>query len=128
MRAVLDAGVDHLSAYSLIIEPGTRMAAQVKRGEIAAPDDDVAAHRYEIIDNLAREHGLEWYEVSNWAKPGGECQHNLGYWRGGDWWAVGPVRTGTSVVSRGFAGGTSSTREPMRTRSTQDVHRSPAGS
>jgi oxygen-independent coproporphyrinogen-3 oxidase len=90
VRAVLDAGVDHLSAYSLIIEPGTRMAAQVKRGEITAPDDDVAAHRYEIVDSLARDYGLEWYEVSNWAKPGGECQHNLGYWRGGDWWAIGP--------------------------------------
>ncbi len=89
-RAVLDAGVDHLSAYSLIIEPGTRMAARVNRGELPAPDDDVAAHRYEIIDTLARDHGLEWYEVSNWAKPGGECQHNLGYWRGGDWWAIGP--------------------------------------
>lgn len=90
VRAVLDAGVDHLSAYSLIIEPGTRMAQQVSRGEIAAPDDDIAADRYAIIDRLAREHGMQWYEVSNWSKPGGECRHNLGYWRGGDWWAIGP--------------------------------------
>lgn len=90
VRAVLDAGVDHLSAYSLIVEPGTRLAQRVRRGEVLAPDDDVAAERYAVIDHVAREAGLEWYEVSNWARPGGECRHNLGYWRGGDWWAVGP--------------------------------------
>ena len=90
VRAVLDAGVDHLSAYSLIVEPGTRMAQQVKRGEIPAPDDDIAAQRYGILDQLASDYGLQWYEVSNWAKPGGACRHNLGYWRGGDWWAIGP--------------------------------------
>lgn len=90
VNAVLDAGVDHLSAYSLIVEPGTRLAQRVRRGEIAAPDDDVAAERYALIDQVARDRGLEWYEVSNWARPGGECRHNLGYWRGGDWWAIGP--------------------------------------
>jgi putative oxygen-independent coproporphyrinogen III oxidase len=90
VRAVVDAGVDHLSAYSLIIEPGTRMAHQVRSGVLPAPDDDIAAHRYAIIDSLARAHSMEWYEVSNWAKPGGACRHNLGYWRGGDWWAIGP--------------------------------------
>lgn len=90
VRAVLEAGVDHLSAYSLIVEPGTRLAQRVHRGEVPAPDDDVAAERYALIDHIAREAGLEWYEVSNWARPGGECRHNLGYWRGGDWWAIGP--------------------------------------
>lgn len=87
---VLDAGIDHLSAYSLIVEPGTRLARQVARGELPAPDDDVAADRYAIVDAAARAAGMEWYEVSNWALPGGECRHNLGYWRGSDWWGAGP--------------------------------------
>jgi oxygen-independent coproporphyrinogen-3 oxidase len=90
VRGVLDAGVDHLSAYSLIVEEGTRLAARVRRGQIDDVDDDVAAERYVIVDTLAREAGLEWYEVSNWARPGGECHHNLGYWRDGDWWGAGP--------------------------------------
>ena len=90
VRAVLDAGVDHLSAYSLIVEEGTRMAARVRRGEIPRPDDDVAAERYVIVDDLASRAGLEWYEVSNWARPGSECRHNLGYWANADWWGAGP--------------------------------------
>jgi oxygen-independent coproporphyrinogen-3 oxidase len=87
---VLDAGVDHVSAYSLIVEQGTPLARKVARGEIAAPDDDVAASRYELVDAVLRGAGFDWYEVSNWAKPGGECRHNLAYWRGTDWWGVGP--------------------------------------
>lgn len=90
VRAVLDAGVDHVSAYSLIVEEGTRLAARVRRGELPAPDDDVAAERYRIIDSMASGAGLEWYEVSNWARPGSECQHNLGYWSDSDWWGAGP--------------------------------------
>lgn len=84
------AEVDHVSAYSLIVEDGTRLAAQVRRGELPMPDDDVAAARYEIIDDVLTAAGLDWYEVSNWAKPGSECRHNLGYWRNHDWWGVGP--------------------------------------
>lgn len=90
VAAVLDAGVDHLSAYSLIVEDGTRLAARVRRGELPAPDDDVAADRYRIIDAMASAAGLEWYEVSNWARPGSECRHNLGYWTDADWWGAGP--------------------------------------
>ncbi len=90
VAAVLDAGVDHLSAYSLIVEDGTRLAARVRRGELPAPDDDVAADRYRIIDAMASAAGLEWYEVSNWARPGSECRHNLGYWSDADWWGAGP--------------------------------------
>ena len=89
-RAVLDAGVDHVSAYSLIVEEGTRLAARVRRGELPAPDDDVAAERYRLIDSMASGAGLEWYEVSNWARPGSECRHNLGYWSDSDWWGAGP--------------------------------------
>jgi oxygen-independent coproporphyrinogen-3 oxidase len=87
---VLASGADHISAYSLIVEPGTRLAAQVRRGEVASPDDDIAAQRYRIIDETVRAAGFEWYEVSNWAKPGGHCRHNLVYWRNHDWWGVGP--------------------------------------
>ncbi len=87
---VLDAGVDHVSAYSLIVEDGTALARRVARGEIAEPDDDVAAERYELIDDRLSGSGLRWYEVSNWSTPGGECRHNLAYWRNRDWWGVGP--------------------------------------
>ena len=90
VAAVLGAGVDHLSAYSLIVEDGTRLAARVRRGDLPAPDDDVAADRYRIIDAMASAAGLEWYEVSNWARPGSECRHNLGYWNDADWWGAGP--------------------------------------
>ena len=90
VQAVLDAQVDHLSAYSLIVEEGTRLAARVKRGELPAPDDDVAADRYRLIDAMASSAGLAWYEVSNWARPGSECRHNLGYWNDADWWGAGP--------------------------------------
>lgn len=87
---VLDSGVDHVSAYSLIVEEGTPLARRVRRGEIATPDDDVAAERYVIVDEALASAGMDWYEVSNWARPGGECRHNLGYWRDADWWGVGP--------------------------------------
>jgi oxygen-independent coproporphyrinogen-3 oxidase len=84
------ADVDHVSAYSLIVEPGTRLATRVARGEIPNPSDDVAAHRYELIDEKLHTLGMTWYEVSNWAKPGGECLHNIAYWRNQDWLGIGP--------------------------------------
>ncbi|MCF7547790.1 radical SAM family heme chaperone HemW [Pseudonocardia sp. WMMC193] len=91
VEAVLSAGVDHVSAYSLIVEDGTAMARKVARGELPAPDDDVAAERYELIDDLLSAAGLRWYEVSNWASSAeARCRHNLGYWLDGDWWGVGP--------------------------------------
>jgi oxygen-independent coproporphyrinogen-3 oxidase len=88
--AAIDAGVDHVSAYALVVEAGTALARRVRRGELAAPDDDVLAHRYEIADALLRAAGFDWYEVSNWSRPGGQCRHNLGYWDGGQWWGAGP--------------------------------------
>ena len=90
LNEVLDAGVDHVSAYSLIVEPGTALARRVQRGEVPMPDDDIAADRYELIDERLSAHGLEWYEVSNWALPGGECRHNIAYWRNDSWWGIGP--------------------------------------
>jgi putative oxygen-independent coproporphyrinogen III oxidase len=88
--AAVDAGVDHVSAYALVVEDGTALARRVRRGEVATPDDDVLANRYELLDGRLADAGLEWYEVSNWSRPGGECRHNLGYWNGGEWWGAGP--------------------------------------
>ena len=81
---------DHVSAYALVVEAGTRLARQVRRGEVTAPDDDVLAGRYELADRMLRAAGYDWYEVSNWSRPGAQCRHNLGYWRDGSWWGVGP--------------------------------------
>ncbi|HXY63953.1 MAG TPA: radical SAM family heme chaperone HemW [Mycobacterium sp.] len=88
--AAIDAEVDHVSAYALVVEEGTALARRVRRGEIAAPDDDVLAHRYELVDEQLSTAGFEWYEVSNWSRPGGQCRHNTGYWDGGQWWGAGP--------------------------------------
>ena len=82
---------DHLSAYALIVEDGTKLARQIRRGELAMPDDDLQADMYELADALLGEAGFEWYEVSNWrAATGSASRHNLAYWRGYDWWGVGP--------------------------------------
>ncbi|GAA4229462.1 radical SAM family heme chaperone HemW [Actinomadura meridiana] len=91
LEAALMAEPDHVSAYALIVEDGTRLAAQVRRGELAAPDDDAMADRYLIADEMLSAHGLHWYEISNWATgPSAVCRHNLLYWTGADWWGVGP--------------------------------------
>ena len=90
LEAVLDAGVDHVSAYSLIVEDGTAMSRKIRKGELPAPQEDTYADRYELIADTLEQAGYGWYEVSNWAKEGGECRHNLLYWRGGNWWGAGP--------------------------------------
>jgi oxygen-independent coproporphyrinogen-3 oxidase len=91
LDAVLDAGVDHVSAYALIVEDGTRLAARMRRGELPYPDDDVAADRYLAADAALSAAGFTWYEVSNWARtPDAACRHNLLYWTGADWWGLGP--------------------------------------
>jgi len=91
VRAALDCGVDHVSAYALVIEPGTRMAALVRQGVTPMPDPDDQATKYEVADQLLTDAGLAWYEVSNWARTDDDaCRHNLGYWRGADWWGIGP--------------------------------------
>jgi oxygen-independent coproporphyrinogen-3 oxidase len=91
LDAALSAEPDHVSAYALIVEDGTRLAAKVRRREIDAPDDDVLADRYLIADDLLGAAGLQWYEISNWARDGAaRCRHNMLYWTGGDWWGFGP--------------------------------------
>jgi putative oxygen-independent coproporphyrinogen III oxidase len=96
----VDTGVDHVSAYALVVEEGTALARRVRRGELAAPDDDVLAHRYELVDARLSGAGMGWYEVSNWSRPGGECRHNLGYWDGGEWWGAGPGAHGYVGATR----------------------------
>ena len=98
--AALGSGVDHLSAYALVVEDGTALARRVRDGELPAPDDDVNAHRYELLDARLSEAGMTWYEVSNWSRPGGECRHNLGYWDGGQWWGAGPGAHGYVGATR----------------------------
>jgi len=82
---------DHISAYALIIEEGTKLARQIRRGDVAAPDDDLQADMYELADEAFAAAGYDWYEVSNWARsPQQRSRHNLAYWRGTDWWGYGP--------------------------------------
>jgi putative oxygen-independent coproporphyrinogen III oxidase len=91
LDVAVGAGVDHVSAYSLIVEDGTRMAARMRRGELPYPSDDVAADRYLAADASLSAAGFAWYEVSNWAtSEAAHCRHNLLYWTGGDWWGLGP--------------------------------------
>jgi putative oxygen-independent coproporphyrinogen III oxidase len=93
-RASLEQAIgeapDHLSAYALIVEPGTKLARQIRRGEVPEPDEDLQADMYELADRMLGEAGYEWYEVSNWARDGRRSRHNLAYWQGHDWWGVGP--------------------------------------
>lgn len=92
--AALAAEPTHISAYSLIVEQGTKMARLVKSGVLQPTDDDVLARRYEEADRAFSESGLQWYEVSNWARGGADgdstCRHNMGYWRNDDWLGIGP--------------------------------------
>jgi len=91
VETALAAAPDHISAYALIVEEGTRLAARVRRGEIPAPDDDAMADRYLAAEDLLATAGLHWYELSNWAAgPDSRCRHNLLYWTSGNWWGVGP--------------------------------------
>ncbi|SOD64485.1 oxygen-independent coproporphyrinogen-3 oxidase [Streptomyces zhaozhouensis] len=91
LEAALAAGPDHVSAYSLIVEEGTRLGQRVRRGEVPMTDDDVHADRYLQTERVLGAAGFAWYEVSNWATtPAGRCRHNELYWTGADWWGAGP--------------------------------------
>ena len=82
--------IDHISAYALIVEGGTKLAAQIKRGDLSMPDDDLMADMYLLVDQLCQAQGLSWYELSNWSKPHHECRHNIAYWENRNWWGLGP--------------------------------------
>ena len=94
-RASLDAAIDlepdHISAYALVVEEGTKLAARISRGQAPAPDDDDEANKYELAEQVLTAAGFGWYEVSNWARSEADrCRHNEGYWTDGDWWGIGP--------------------------------------
>jgi putative oxygen-independent coproporphyrinogen III oxidase len=87
----LELEPDHISAYSLIVEPGTALARRVNRGEVDPIDDDTHAEYYELADDALTQAGYQWYEVSNWARSDDtRSRHNLSYWSEADWWGVGP--------------------------------------
>lgn len=88
--AALALPIDHISAYALIVEHGTKLARQVNSGEITMPDDDETAEKYRMADDSFSQAGFTWYELSNWARPGGECRHNIAYWQNSEWWGLGP--------------------------------------
>lgn len=89
--SAIELEVDHISAYSLIVEPGTKLAQQIKNGKVSEPDEDEQAEKYEIADELFSAAGFNWYEVSNWSKSiETRSAHNLAYWRSNDWWGYGP--------------------------------------
>lgn len=90
ITSVFSLPIDHISAYALIVESGTRLAARIERGELKLPPEDETAEKYLMIDSAAAANGFDWYELSNWAKPGGESRHNIAYWDGSYWWGVGP--------------------------------------
>lgn len=102
VRAAIDLGVNHISAYALTVEPTTKMGRRIAAGTLPKPDDDDEAAKYEIADDLFTQAGLSWYEISNWARPGYESRHNLGYWHSVDWAGLGPgahshYRTATPI-------------------------------
>ncbi|HET9861309.1 MAG TPA: radical SAM family heme chaperone HemW [Nocardioidaceae bacterium] len=91
LDSALAADPDHLSAYALIVEEGTALARQIRRGEVPMTDDDDLADKYLAADEALEKAGLGWYEVSNWARDEtARCRHNEIYWRGDDWWGIGP--------------------------------------
>src|SRR6476661_8990682 len=125
LRTATDLEPDHVSAYALVVEEGTKLAAQVRRGQVPAPEDDDEAAKYELADEVLAAAGFGWYEVSNWARtPQDRCRHNEGYWAEGDWWGVGPgahshvggVRWWNVKHPNAFAGRLSSGQSPAAGR------------
>jgi oxygen-independent coproporphyrinogen-3 oxidase len=128
---VLALEPDHVSAYALTVEPATPLGKRVAAGVSRAPDDDDQADKYAIADDRLAAAGLEWYEISNWARPGQECRHNLLYWTGGDylaigcaahgctggrrWWTVRTPERYIETVAAGAEAGTASTEAGSET-------------
>lgn len=97
LETAMDYEPDHISAYSLIVEGGTKMAADMRRGRIAPIDPDDQAEKYELADGLLTDAGYHWYEISNWSRAAhgrtaveNRSAHNLAYWHNQDWWGIGP--------------------------------------
>lgn len=94
LKFALDLGLDHISCYALTYEPGTAMSARLARRELTRADEDLEADMYEFTLEACRSAGLDRYEVSNFARQGQECRHNLAYWRQEQWIAAGPSASG----------------------------------
>jgi oxygen-independent coproporphyrinogen-3 oxidase len=90
INAALALPINHISAYALIVEEGTKLANAIKRGEIGNVDDDLTAEKYLMADKAFTKAGFTWYELSNWSKANGESKHNSAYWLNQNWWGVGP--------------------------------------
>ncbi|WP_347353833.1 radical SAM family heme chaperone HemW [Intrasporangium sp.] len=129
LDAAIDLAPDHVSAYALVVEDGTKLAARVRRGDLPAPDDDDEADKYEIADEALTATGFGWYEVSNWARSRDAwCRHNMGYWTGANWWGVGPgahshvggVRWWNVKHPNAYAARLASGRSPAQARETLD--------
>lgn len=91
VNAAIQMQPDHISAYALIVEDGTKLARQIKSGQLEEPDEDLQADKYELADQLFAEAGFEWYEVSNWSHGEQNASaHNISYWASQDWWGYGP--------------------------------------
>ncbi|MCW3158423.1 radical SAM family heme chaperone HemW [Micropruina sonneratiae] len=129
LEAALACEPDHVSAYALIVEEGTRLAAQIRRGDVPAVIDDDQAEFYEIAEQTLSAAGLDWYELSNWSRPGHQCRHNLAYWRGAPWWGVGPgahshvagVRWWNVKHPRSYAAALAQGRSPAAARELLDA-------
>ena len=91
LQEAISLNPDHISAYALIVEDGTKLARQIKSGELDEPDEDLQADKYELADKLLAENSFDWYEVSNWSKgKQNSSAHNISYWQSQDWWGYGP--------------------------------------
>jgi oxygen-independent coproporphyrinogen-3 oxidase len=104
-RAELDRAIalaaDHLSLYQLTIEPGTAFHPMALRGDFVMPDDDHAAALFDLTQEITEAAGLPAYEISNHARPGAECRHNLLYWQGDDFLGIGPGAHGRLTDEQG---------------------------
>ncbi len=87
----ISLNVDHISAYALIVEEGTKLAAQINSGKLSEPDEDLEALKYTYLDEKLLANDLHWYELSNWSRtPEKNSAHNVAYWKNQDWWGFGP--------------------------------------
>lgn len=111
LEEAIALGPEHLSLYALTVEEGTPLARDVARGRTAAPDPDMQAEHYEWTQDRLAAAGYEHYEISNWCRPGCRCEHNLVYWRSGEYLGLGAgahshlngVRFSTALLPNRYA-------------------------
>jgi putative oxygen-independent coproporphyrinogen III oxidase len=99
LREALSLAGNHLSLYQLTIEKGTPFYADERAGEFILPEEDNAAELFDVTQNICDQHGLPAYEISNHARPGSECRHNITYWEGGDYVGAGPGAHGRLTIN-----------------------------